>query len=223
MEQTIPKPKDIVILVIGVTGGGKTTFINTAVGRRVNIVDDGLDSCTQYISCAACPRPDDNTRRIIFVDTPGFNNSSNDLPDGKILKDIAGWLAGVKRTRIAGIIVLHDLKYLPPTHVPEFIRKLGLCGLDALTNVILATRNVQVEAKGQKQEKELEDHWKRVLKRQPKMIRFRDTNPESAWEIVKLILQNHSIDSLEIRPQVENGRSKRSETTKDVGRKCNIM
>ncbi|KAG1740782.1 uncharacterized protein EDB91DRAFT_1052936, partial [Suillus paluster] len=192
-------------------------FINTAVGRNGDGVGHALESCTQIINCVTCLRPNDNSRRIIFVDTPGFNNESDDLPDWKILKDISEWLARAKRKKIAGIIVLHDLKYPTPKHVPTFIEKLGLS--HPLTNVILATQNVQVEAEGRKQEKTLEDQWRNTFDRRPTMIRFQHTR-QSAWEIVEPILRNHSIDSLQIRPRVENGRSDRKAEAKF---KCNIM
>jgi hypothetical protein len=54
-------------------------------------VGNALHSCTKNIQHVIVPHPGDPTRRIVFVDTPGFDDTYID--DAEILKLIAVWLA----------------------------------------------------------------------------------------------------------------------------------
>jgi GTPase Era involved in 16S rRNA processing len=54
-------------------------------------VGHDLNSCTATIRHIVIPHPDDHSRRIIFVDTPGFDDTYTD--DAEILKLISIWLA----------------------------------------------------------------------------------------------------------------------------------
>ncbi|KAG2336079.1 hypothetical protein BDR05DRAFT_165199 [Suillus weaverae] len=215
MKQIRVEPGDIVIPVLGLTGAGKSTFINRAVGRDVVPVGHTLDSCTQEISCVPCPCPNGNNRRIIFIDTPGFDNSSGD--DERTLQHIAEWLARAyrKKTTIAGIIYLHEIsltRYAYSKAVIDIINR--LCGDGSLTNVILATTkwdDVQVEAEGQQREKQLQVRWKHMLDHGSTMTRFCGTQ-QSALNIVELILQNHPIGSLQIQQEMGRNHKSFSET-----------
>jgi hypothetical protein len=42
------------------------------------------------ITAHSCRHPDGSGRRIVFLDTPGFDNS--DITDCEVLKSIADWL-----------------------------------------------------------------------------------------------------------------------------------
>lgn len=76
---------------MGPTGVGKSTvstfslddfsgsvlqFINTAVGHTVTPVGHDLQSCTKKIQPFIVPREEDSTSRIVFVDTPGFDDTN---------------------------------------------------------------------------------------------------------------------------------------------------
>ena len=50
-----------------------------------------LNSCTASIQHVIIPHPTDEGRRIILVDTPGFDDTYT--PDVEILKRISLWLA----------------------------------------------------------------------------------------------------------------------------------
>jgi hypothetical protein len=65
-------------------------FINTAVGDTVTPVDHGIFSCTKDIMTISAVDPRDENRRIVFVDTPGFDHTS--ISDKEILKSLGGWL-----------------------------------------------------------------------------------------------------------------------------------
>lgn len=66
-------------------------FINAAAGQNVTSVGHGLSSCTSKIQAISIPYPRDTTRRIVFVDTPGFDDTF--IEDTEILRRIAVWLA----------------------------------------------------------------------------------------------------------------------------------
>jgi hypothetical protein len=64
-------------------------FINTAVGKAVVAVGHDLEPCTTTIQHIILPHPGDHIRRIILIDTPGFDDCTN-LDDA--WKPISHWL-----------------------------------------------------------------------------------------------------------------------------------
>lgn len=97
------------VSILGLTGAGKSTvravflhdlyhlicwlqFINNIAGSEVATVGHDLQSCTSTVRPITIPYPshDDPTRRVIFVDTPGFNDTWVD--DTKTLREIVDWL-----------------------------------------------------------------------------------------------------------------------------------
>jgi len=81
---------DMIIAVMGPTGSGKSTFIKTASGAE-DIVGHSLQSCTTEItSYEVLWDMGDSQISIIFVDTPGFDDTTKS--DTEILKLISNWL-----------------------------------------------------------------------------------------------------------------------------------
>jgi len=93
--------------VIGATGVGKSSvkhlflfpktrsqraekFINIAVGNNQTTIGHDLRSCTQGVQAVTCMHPETPDRRIVFLDTPGFDDTSK--TDTEILIDISEWL-----------------------------------------------------------------------------------------------------------------------------------
>ena len=66
-------------------------MINQIVGEPVMTVGHDLQSSTSSIQHVVVPHPTDASRRIILVDTPGFDTTYID--DAEILRRIALWLA----------------------------------------------------------------------------------------------------------------------------------
>jgi predicted GTPase len=53
-------------------------------------VGHGLKSCTQESSHVICSQTSDQRRRIVLVDTPGFDDT--DMADSKVLDRIIAWM-----------------------------------------------------------------------------------------------------------------------------------
>lgn len=66
-------------------------IINRIAGKDVATVGHELQSCTASIQHVIVPHPTDEGRRIILVDTPGFDDTN--VGDAEILRLIALWLA----------------------------------------------------------------------------------------------------------------------------------
>jgi hypothetical protein len=54
------------------------------------VVGHGLDSCTTEIEAVAVDYPSDRGARIVFVEMPGFDNTT--VEDNEILQKISDWL-----------------------------------------------------------------------------------------------------------------------------------
>jgi hypothetical protein len=55
------------------------------------VVGEQLQSCTSTLQHFIVPHPKDDSRRIILVDIPGFDDT--DIDDSEILRRIGIWLA----------------------------------------------------------------------------------------------------------------------------------
>ena len=66
-------------------------MINRLAGEEVVVVGHGLESCTTEIKPVIIQHLAEENRRIILVDTPGFDDTYID--NAGILKHIAIWLA----------------------------------------------------------------------------------------------------------------------------------
>ncbi|KAG1740774.1 P-loop containing nucleoside triphosphate hydrolase protein [Suillus paluster] len=183
--------------VMGPTGVGKSTFINTAAGKVVTPVGHDLQSCTATIQHAFCPYPGNRSRRIVFVDTPGFDDTFVD--DSEILRRIAVWLATSygNDMKLAGVLYLHDISQ--PRMFGTSRRNLDmfrrLCGEDAEKNVILVTTKWGdiVPDVGRRREEQLKSSfWKEMVEHGSRPARF-EGSKESAWEVIKPILANKEV------------------------------
>ncbi|KAG6899038.1 hypothetical protein C0993_001488 [Termitomyces sp. T159_Od127] len=219
-----PRDTDFVIPVMGPTGAGKSTFINYVAGQDVTIVGHNLKSETQQLQHVILSHPTDRNRRIILVDTPGFDDTY--VADSEILRRISVWLARSYSANmtLAGVIYLHEISQ---TRMLGTARKNldmfnKLIGHDATKNVVLATTKWGdiPEAVGIRREEQLKDrHWKGMIDLGATLLSFRDSR-ESGWAIIQHIINSHAalspnagyVDSVAIQNELVEVRKMLPET-----------
>ncbi|KAJ8517855.1 hypothetical protein ONZ45_g5022 [Pleurotus djamor] len=182
---------DKIIALMGPTGAGKSTFIGVALNdSTLQGVGHKLNSFTDDVSATRYTRGKDS---VVFVDTPGFDDTTRS--DTDILKLIASWLEKTykKGHRLAGILYLHRISDNRMAGSP--LRNLhlfqSLCGVDPLKRVILVTTMWTPQLKmdlATARETELKvKFWKSMLENGSRTERFQG-DFASAWEIVDSLL-----------------------------------
>ncbi|KAG1862969.1 hypothetical protein C8R48DRAFT_709095, partial [Suillus tomentosus] len=198
---------DIIIPVLGLTGAGKSTFINIAIGEPKAHTSEGILSCTHEIDkfqVASFPSP----HRIFLVDTPGFNHTY--LEESEVVDKISNWLKDV-HLKIAGIIFLHDITqpdYSSLNHAILTVRMLS--GSHSLRNVVLTTANWSnsESAVVEKRQKRLADtEWGNLISQGAKGAHFSGTE-DSAWAIIQSIVQEPLDEPLQIQRDNSFSRSR---------------
>lgn len=188
------RDKDTIrIIVIGLTGSGKSTFINLASGSDLP-TSASLHSCTEVVQLA--PEFSFEGRRIRFIDTPGFDDT--DRSEVEILRIIKDFLENQYKagTLLQGIIYLQRISDVRMGGVSartlRVFRK--LCGSDSLKNTVIVTNmwSKEVPEEEENRERQLrndEKFFKPFMDDHATMIRH-DNTIESANKIVRQICTN---------------------------------
>ncbi|TEB19747.1 hypothetical protein FA13DRAFT_1593346, partial [Coprinellus micaceus] len=174
--------------VMGATGSGKTTFINTVSGSQMRI-SGGLRSCTNVVQVA--PPFWLDGRKVTLVDTPGFDDTTRS--DTDILKMIAHFLTLTYENdkKLAGVIYIHRISdfRMGGISTRNFRMFRELCGDSSLKNVVILTNmwgEVNKEV-GEARERELANDdlfFRPVLEKGAKMIRH-DHTIASAQKVLR--------------------------------------
>ncbi|KAF2796478.1 hypothetical protein K505DRAFT_406338 [Melanomma pulvis-pyrius CBS 109.77] len=200
------KPDDIVIAVMGITGCGKTTFVNHFSDYPL-MIGHGLDSCTQIVQVVPCTL--DSGKKIYLVDTPGFDDSTR--TDSEILREVALWLnaAHKSKLKLTGLILLHriiDVR-VGGSGVRNIKMFKKLCGDDTLASVVLATTmwdyNTNEEV-GNEREAQLHREpllWKPMIEQGSKVYR-QNNGRKSAMLIIQYLIDTKRPVTLDIQREM---------------------
>ncbi|KAJ5893682.1 hypothetical protein N7495_005373 [Penicillium taxi] len=127
----------VVVLVMGITGVGNSTFISKLLGGDTGIGHD-LTSYTQGVEFHSLMIKD---KPVYLVDTPGFND--NYRSDFEIFSEISFILSQIYRRgmKIAGILYLHRISdnRVSRSALRNFKLLESMCGLDAAPRMFLVS------------------------------------------------------------------------------------
>lgn len=108
LPPTVDEPaKQLAILVMGITGSGKSTFISRLTTDDVTI-GHSLESCTANVGVYEVTRPSGEV--VNLIDTPGFDDTQ--ASDVDLLRKIASALDaiyGVAEVQLVGMIYMHRI------------------------------------------------------------------------------------------------------------------
>ncbi|KAF5367613.1 hypothetical protein D9757_010650 [Collybiopsis confluens] len=142
LSTTMANREDIVIVVMGCTGTGKSSLVRLLTGDSSVKVSDSLESETRAVKVV---RFIDRTsrRNITIVDTPGFDDSRTDITDTIVLKEITAFMLNQydNNRKVDGLVYLHritDTRFGGQSNINLRMFQ-NLCGQDAYKNVVVLT------------------------------------------------------------------------------------
>ncbi|KAK4638732.1 hypothetical protein QC761_704930 [Podospora bellae-mahoneyi] len=212
--------RDGIILLLGVTGAGKSYFINQLKKKgpvTERPVREGHTLRSQTSRCQLVQMiledDDGDERSISVVDTPGFDDTER--PDGEVLAEITEFLATQHALGIPlkGVLYLHKITDNRMTGSSgTYLRLLqSLIGDSAMANVVLVTTmwymlRDEYEGEGLRRQTQLsEKYWKSLTEKGAGVTKFEGT-PESAWSIVRKLAPKEPVVLDYQRQVIEEGR-----------------
>ncbi|KAJ4480258.1 P-loop containing nucleoside triphosphate hydrolase protein [Lentinula aciculospora] len=151
---------EVVIALMGNTGTGKSSFIKLLTGNDSVRVGDSLDSETDDVVNIAFTDPVSG-RKVVLVDTPGFDDSRDGRTDTEILRKISEFMINEydQHRKLNGAIFFHRMS--DPRFGGQSRRSLRifreLCGAATYKNVVVLTTfwDKVNETEGETREEEL--------------------------------------------------------------------
>ncbi|KAH8903509.1 hypothetical protein BR93DRAFT_865990, partial [Coniochaeta sp. PMI_546] len=207
--------------LLGATGVGKSTFIATTTGAKVEI-GHGVTSC-ESLSTTDCQliEVDYLGNLVTLIDTPGFDDTSRD--DLDTLGTIASFMNPQDIPPIAGVVYFQRITDRRVTGLGRMNLRLmqAICGAAFYPHVILCTttwntvtsQNAAVQEECLLREKQLMEspnHWEGLIRQGARCCRFTGDR-ESGLAIIDHILQRPAAPRLAI--EVELRQSRRLEET----------
>lgn len=180
-----------VILILGKTGVGKSTFIEAATGLKF-LTGDSLNSCTQEVQIYPVP----NTKSFL-IDTPGFDDPVRS--DTSVLQQIStclsdlhsGLLFPSSNVNLSGIIYIHPIN--EPRMTGSMMKNLRmlplLIGDVNMSHCVLVTskwglsEDPQIAGEREAELISTSEYWGRLLAAGASISRYEDCQ-KSALEIM---------------------------------------
>jgi hypothetical protein len=200
--------EEILIAVLGVTGAGKSTFINRATESNILEVGHDIISCTKQV---ACVKTKIGGRIVTLIDTPGFDDTY--MSDGEVLSRIAQWLTETYQhgMLLTGVILLQPVDgnraYGSEARRTRLFRK--ICGRDTYDNVVIGTtmwsklRDRSEGVRQVEQRKASGDFWANLVNEGAKLVEHNDTK-ESAHNIIGKLM-NKTKKPLQLQTELAGG------------------
>ncbi|KAH7154155.1 hypothetical protein DER46DRAFT_612687 [Fusarium sp. MPI-SDFR-AT-0072] len=220
-----PRPSDILIAIMGMTGSGKSTFISLCTGQDVPVGHE-LQACTQHVTAYQCKWSD--TSDIYLLDTPGFDDTNRS--DTEVLKEIALCLTKTyeDNIKLSGILYLHRItdRRMGGSAKKNLMMFRKLCGKDSLKNVILVTTMWEDEyaATGEKREQELiatGGFWGALVEEGAQINRHNNTR-SSAMSLLRTIAKNNRV-TISIQKEMVSEHKDLNETEAGIGLNSDIL
>ncbi|KAI0397994.1 P-loop containing nucleoside triphosphate hydrolase protein [Xylariaceae sp. FL0594] len=200
----------IIIVLLGVTGSGKSTFIKQVTGQDVPI-GDNLESQTSEVKTYKTKL---FGKEVWFIDTPGFNDTNNvERSDTVVLEAVTKEL--VKQHHegrcVNGVIYLHKITddKMYGSNLQNLRMLQALVGPVSLRNVTIATTKWDMvsQAEGENRERQLkEKYWKSLTAFGAKVARIHREDKDSYMDIVKDAMKNMGL-TLQIVDEIGSGKS----------------
>jgi len=183
------EPAEDMILLMGVTGAGKSFFINKLVEGAV-LEGPNLQSCTK--TCQMVKTCVGNTD-VTVVDCPGFDDTKRS--DTEILEEIANLLSTqyILGLKLKGIVYLHRItdNRMSGSAVKNLELFTKLVGDEALSNVVLVTTmwgNILDEHEANQRDSELRDEfWCDMIEKGSSASRFDGTKASAEGILAQLL------------------------------------
>ncbi|KAF8159710.1 P-loop containing nucleoside triphosphate hydrolase protein [Crassisporium funariophilum] len=208
---------DIVIAFMGPTGSGKSNLIDTLTkqNKSKRRAGDKLESCTSDVQALRIRHPSYGDR-IVFVDTPGFDDTHRS--DMEILQLVGDWLEKTYAAdvKLAGIVYLHRITDNRMSGSPHRnLRMFGhLCGNRAADKVVFVTTmwdKVKQSVAEEREQQLKTNYWKLMIELGSKTNRFTNTE-QSAWNVIKPILAEAQGEAVLIQEELHDLGKKLGET-----------
>ncbi|RPB19799.1 hypothetical protein L211DRAFT_793475 [Terfezia boudieri ATCC MYA-4762] len=190
------------IIVMGVTGTGKSSFLKLLTGNEAIQTSDS-ECCTTDVQGYQADVPlNDTTYRVTFVDTPGFDDDRTGRDDASILKDVSRWLARAyqNQIKVVGVIYLRRITDERPTGAMKRSLKIlhEMIGKDNLAIAHMVTNRWEQVASGDQEKADRREqkllskdqNWYRLFSAYGAGYSRHDGTYASATYIIRKILQN---------------------------------